>query len=553
MGQESELTHELRNESSVPQTSRIRSQADHVEHLSPSSANNVLSSGSPGNLSSWASPASLTGSLCEDVRQRLQQVLAQDDGSTARDAMQECIDLYLRYLYPATPLLDENSIRATAAFAFPSTGPLLAVDSIHIAVGSSTPVTVPSSIASVASEQACSLSRPGQAVQSWRYARSLSLLCAVCAFACSVVPEHLFSARRPVAGRFLGASRDFLSLCHDYDIEQPEASSIIIRYLHSLCNHAAGNARVSWHGMGEALRLAQEMRLYDEASLAGLDLAEAQLRRAVYWQLYAGDRSAAILNDRPFTFHDLLLDAPATTRQLTPDDMHLRDLGREHNTTEFLQCLNNGFNLSSRLFGTASTLIMDLRMLRDFSERSSSGSADLVKGQSAAVIDSLIAFRYVLDDMPDWLQCPWQLDTHCSSQVAEYHRGCFWIQHVNLKATFHCLRMIIVQIASQLGLTSVLGYSKDPRLVAMEQAEIARDFLECIEKAPFEALQLNGESCVEKIRQVGAVLLRLSHDSDNQPVALRAGADFQVLLNILARLDSKASDSLSQEVHLTWS
>lgn len=388
----------------------------------------------------------------------------------------------------------------------------------------------------------------------WSFVRAVSLVCAVCAFVALAVPEQLLGTGKNLAGAaaFLKTSRDLLSLCHDQDIQHPEASSITIRYFNSLCLHAAGNARVSWYMLGEAVRLAQEMRLYDETSLAGLEPPEAQLRRAVYWQLCTGDRSAAILNNRPFSLHPLLLDTPMRLRPLDDDHLNLLDTSLPQNTSEHVQVLNQGFNLSSRLFEAASTVILDLQTLKDFSGRTSSGSTDLVRGQKAAIVNSLIAFRCVLDDIPDRIHRPWQMDAEQVPTVFQYQQGCYWVQHVNLKVTFHCLRMIILQTASDHGFTSLLGLSDDGRLLAMEQAEIARDVLMCIQNAPFLALKLNGESCVEKIRQVGAVLLRLSQDPENQPVAQRANADFQALLDLLTRLDSKASDSLSQEASVEW-
>ncbi|KAA8641778.1 transcription factor domain-containing protein [Aspergillus tanneri] len=63
-------------------------------------------------------------------------------------------------------------------------------------------------------------------------------------------------------------------------------------------------------------------------------------------------------------------------------------------------------------------------------------------------------------------------------------------------------------------------------------------------KAPFWTLQVNGKPCVEKMRLIGASLLAIIHRDETSPVSTRAQRDFQVLLDIMARLDSKASDML---------
>lgn len=47
---------------------------------------------------------------------------------------------------------------------------------------------------------------------------------------------------------------------------------------------------------------------------------------------------------------------------------------------------------------------------------------------------------------------------------------------------------------------------------------------------------------VEKIRLIGASLLAIIHRNQDSPLATRARSDFSVLLDILTRLDSKASD-----------
>jgi hypothetical protein len=59
-----------------------------------------------------------------------------------------------------------------------------------------------------------------------------------------------------------------------------------------------------------------------------------------------------------------------------------------------------------------------------------------------------------------------------------------------------------------------------------------------------------GAMQVEKIRLIGASLLAIIQGNQNSPLAARARADFSVLLDILTRLDSKASDALRNTT--TW-
>lgn len=49
---------------------------------------------------------------------------------------------------------------------------------------------------------------------------------------------------------------------------------------------------------------------------------------------------------------------------------------------------------------------------------------------------------------------------------------------------------------------------------------------------------------VEKIRLIGASLLEIIDQHEASPLSIRARNDVSVLLDILTRLDSKASDTL---------
>ncbi|KAM0324930.1 hypothetical protein ACHAQA_007896 [Verticillium albo-atrum] len=471
----------------------------------------------------WRTAPHQPNSTVEDIWRRLVYEL-RVSGQTPADMTVACIDLYMTHLFPITPLVHEQSIRTTWAQAFN-----YGESSILLAQSPDSPNLH-------ASPNIHSLVAP----------RALALLTAMCATASSLLPADLLPERELVAGPYLKASRELLSLHHDQDIERPDANSIIIRYFHANSIHAMGNTRLSWFILGESIRLALDMHLYDETTLVGLDPVEAQLRRAVFWQLYAGDRSAAILNDRPLSLLDLNLNAPLSLRYMSAEDTHLLDPIQTWNTTQFAQCLNTGFNLSTRLFSSATDVLLNLRMLQEFSA-SSSGSAELAQWQTAKTVDSVLHFSSVLDSMPDWLERPSQAGLHAEDDVASYQQSRFWTQHINLKVTFYCLRLIILLRAEDMGFASLLGFSADPRLLAMQKTDIARDMLSCIQSAPFQALQINGEPMVEKVRQVGATLLQISQSLDPH-VAPRAKADLQVLLNILTRLDSKASDALCRDV-----
>ena len=49
---------------------------------------------------------------------------------------------------------------------------------------------------------------------------------------------------------------------------------------------------------------------------------------------------------------------------------------------------------------------------------------------------------------------------------------------------------------------------------------------------------------VEQIRHVGSILLELSHKAGSEAIKERAGGYLSGLLDVLSRLDSRASDAL---------
>lgn len=83
----------------------------------------------------------------------------------------------------------------------------------------------------------------------------------------------------------------------------------------------------------------------------------------------------------------------------------------------------------------------------------------------------------------------------------------------------------------------------------MQKTDIAKEIVACIQEAPFEALQVNEDPCVETTSQVGAVVLQAFQGPDLS-VVTRAKIDLQILLNILARVDSTASDKLYSDIGL---
>ncbi|KAK7423392.1 hypothetical protein QQZ08_009069 [Neonectria magnoliae] len=435
-----------------------------------------------------------------------------------------CFDLFFEYLFPLTPLVHEPSLRDALTFF----------------------ATQAASTFSPASNPATS----GGLVETWPDA-TFTLITAVCAEAAFLLPKGLFPEGQSVADIFLKFSQSCLSHYLEADLESPNANSITIRYFHSNCLHAAGKPKYSWHIFGEATRLTQVMQLHDEASYEGLFPIEAELRRRVFYISFMGDKSASVLNNRPVTMHQFSFESGITTAYPTgiEDESSITvSTGSVSLTSETTQkTFIAGFNANLRLWQSASDLLLQMRLIHD------QGQHDLVIAghrshpttEEKNRLDALyIQFITCLDDLPPYLQS-YSFAAVAGAGKEATQQNQFIIQRANLQVSMHCLRMVITQKFEERSYFSTSVEQADLR-----KTEIARDMLRVIHEAPFWSLQVNGEPYVEKIRLIGASLLEIIHRNGTSPIATRARSDFSVLLDLLTRLDSKASDALRN--NSTW-
>ncbi|KAF4945904.1 hypothetical protein FSARC_14321 [Fusarium sarcochroum] len=373
-----------------------------------------------------------------------------------------CFDLFFEYLYPLTPLVHEPSLRDSLSYftRFP------APDDFNNGAG---------------------------LLELWPET-TLTLITAVCAEAAFLLPNDLFPEGQSVADIFLNASRDCLNHHLEAELENPTANSITIRYFHSNCLHAAGKPKYSWHIFGEATRLAQVMQLNMETSLEGLQPIEAELRRRAFWIVYMGDKSAAILNNRPITIHKFSFESGITTAYPTGIEdeapvLSPRNLVTNSEVTR-ITCIE-GFNANLRLWQNASDLLLELRLIQDREQQdmSISNIQPLINAQDKDRLDALyIRFITCLDDLPPYLK------SYTFAALADGSRETtkqFLIQCANLQVSIHCLRMVITQKLEKLPY-----YKSGIEHSDLRKTEIARDMLRVIQEAPFWSLQVNGEPYV---------------------------------------------------------
>ncbi|KAL2865888.1 transcription factor domain-containing protein [Aspergillus lucknowensis] len=448
-----------------------------------------------------------------------------------------CLDLFFQYLYPLTPLVHEPILRNGLAYFISRTATNM-VQSPRV-------------------EPNAGIAASAQIGDSWTGIRepwlesTFTLITAVCAEAAFLLPQDLFPEGDGVGETFLKASRNCLNSYLEADLEAPNASSIAIRYFHSNCVHAAGKPKYSWHIFGEATRLAQVMQLHEESSLEGLLPIEAELRRRAFWIVYMGDKSAAILNNRPITIHRFSFESPITIAYpsgLEDEAPVGRSPGNEPTLSEAgRKCLINGFNANLRLWQAASDLLLEMRVIqeaqRPVTSTNNLTAAPMPVEHRQRLDDLYVQFITCLDDLPPYLQS-YNLPVPSDSGPENARTNQFIIQRANLQVSLHCLRMVIAQKSDM----AYLATSAEQANLC--KTEIARDMLKVMHEAPFWSLQVNGEPYVEKIRLIGASLLAIIHRYPGaHPLAARARSDFLVLLDILTRLDSKASDALRGDLN----
>ncbi|KAK8922110.1 hypothetical protein H634G_00264 [Metarhizium anisopliae BRIP 53293] len=510
-----------------------------------------LSPASTRDFASVASPPAAHGVSAVRRWRTLSRALSLRN-KVLEQMVERCFGLFFEYLYPLTPLVHEPSLRdGLSIFTSQSSNSALqnAPRNGNDGLADTLPALNPPAWPGISPDVG---SGPGGETLGCWHDATFTLITAVCAEAAFLLPKDLFPEGETVADLFLQASRDCLNSYLEADLENPNANSITIRYFHSNCVHAAGKPKYSWHIFGEATRLAQVMRLYDETSLEGLPPVESELRRRAFWIVYMGDKSAAILNNRPITMHKYSFETGVTTAYPTGMDNRSASMASVSDVTTppDSHCSNfiAGFNANLKLWQAASDLLIQVRLFQDQKSiefgAANRPSQALTESERQRLDSLFVQFITCMDDLPPYLQSyTFAAVGGAGGPIAEAKQ--FVIQCANLQVSFHCLRMVITQ-----KFEDIAFFTPGAEQADLRKTEIVRDMLRVMHEAPFWSLQVNGEPYVEKIRLIGATLLSIIHRNQASPLAARARSDFSVLLDILTRLDSKASDALKSTS--TW-
>lgn len=483
---------------------------------------------------------------------------------------EKCVDLYTRYVFGAFPLCHEISIReAVNRFFIPlPDGP-----------GSCEENRARVALCFTADNE---VDRIGAL-------RSVTLLTALCAAVSYVVPETLLPEKYSVAPLFLRAARRILRIYEDYDLEHPDSSSLGIRTLFSTAiQSATGMLGASTHNLNQAGVLAMKMRLYDEKSFQGLDPIEETLLRNMFWQLYVCDQTVLVmgaLGSRPVTIHEALFETDFTVKARSSQTVPLLIHDGCPDGAKLEESLAEGFHIICRLWTMAARVVHGMKVLSR-KQRSYDGLLDPLEGHADAIARLSAAYFEVITLKIEFPSASFTTTAGAQAESVRSHgssssRGEQYLvdmlhrQHTSYLLSLHSIKAMVLSSATQCGMTEVLGLSAaDPSTLAMRQIELAQDFSHILESVPFTHLQTEGEHCVsqspnprkafshwtsyadrtcaspksEKIRWIGSLLLEITHDASNEIVRTRANQCAMRLVEMLARLDSKASDNLGQQM-----
>ncbi|KAJ5761586.1 hypothetical protein N7533_003625 [Penicillium manginii] len=374
------------------------------------------------------------------------------------DIVDRCILLYMQYTFPTAPIVHEPTLRQYAVTFFSDASTRL--------------------FAALTTEEEMA------------HMRAFALLSGLCASVASVIPSSLLSYRHLIAKPCLDASRDMLRVFEDYDVDNPNSSSIVTRIFHTTASqNITGKARLTYHILGQAALLITNMRLYREDALQSHDPLECQLLRHIYWQIYAADQTALCLRSRPFHLHELLYNEESTIcipgrKPVIPQF----DTTAAWYDVVFEERMLLSFHIIPRLWSTAAALMFDMRKCK----------GQVNEAEKSRFFQAYVEFLGIMDGLPYWLQASHLIFTPNDGDVARFHKTSFWVQRCTIQVSFQCLRLVILQQCIDLELCDIMGLNNQPMTFQMTKVGMVQDFVQTLDDIPFVFLLVKGEPTVRQ-------------------------------------------------------
>lgn len=397
------------------------------------------------------------------------------DLDTVLRIMHKCIDLFVQYFFPNTPIAHEPSLRrAVSDFA------------------SGLPLVLSADAA------------PGDQVFSMR---SFTLITALCAFITSVVPDMAVPHSISLTWPFYHASRAMTRLYEEFDLESPVSSSYTSRIWQSAAlQNVTGKNPVAWHVSGEVTIMALRTRLYDEKTVSSQAVGklESQLLRANFWLIYLSDRTATAFEGRPSVMSDVLSQGLLTLLERGPCSEPLLDPSNP--LTGRSLDLAQGFQLKTRLWASAADFMHHLNFLTSPNKQQQQQQQQTTMPMQSLLetpdwtklVDLHQTFLGILDDLPTCLRSPNGVISNGAGDdpIGTYQAQSFWALRNNIISVYHCMRLVILQECVLQGIPEILGLENKAESLVLRKLEIVQDFLLEMQLAPFMCLKVQGEAAV---------------------------------------------------------
>lgn len=358
-----------------------------------------------------------------------------------------CVDLYNEHIYPIMPLVHIPTVRAT-------------------------------------------ITRPMTSSEK----NLIYALCALTAF--HMAGKSLSEPGNPPWDR---VGRFFLDECisvrHSYDfLDDTSLQAVTSSFWLSTSFFEINQSRKSWYYLREALTLAIDLRLHDDATYVGLSQQDKLCRQRVFWILFVTERSFAILRNKPLTLRKTP-SLPTTKHSYEAPEIHAGFLKLVSSYVPLDESFVNAWNDGSDPRISATTYLNLQHILAqplDFLRRKS-------PSPPAALPSSSVETTSADDEEPSPTD----------------------IQKADLLMTQQWLRLIVWQSSFRQGLLSTAAPHES--FAFAFPLTIARDTAAILQSLPSKAVEVHGMGIFEKIFEIGTWCVNVlgAYDSNSASPSVR--------------------------------
>ncbi|KAH8915410.1 hypothetical protein BT69DRAFT_887274 [Atractiella rhizophila] len=355
-----------------------------------------------------------------------------------------------------------------------------------------------------------------------RFAALIFSMCAIAASQASlssVLDSHYFSSAQEAGETFFQLSLEKRGRL----ITAEDAMDVQTTYFLGQWAANAGKEGLSWHYMGEAIRLGLGLGLHTQREEEYRDFVDREVRRRILWQLFTADKNDALVADRPMVLRSDELTVPFP---LEVDDEYITPTYIHPQPPNKLSLLT-GFNAVNRLWKIFEELILGFRA--DRRQLFSLGQPVIspVNELRQNMYRGLNKVSSALDGLPPALiieEKPIMSDLDLRLQI----------QRANLHVTRETMSLVFYTHYS-----SLIGNQDDPYVknsTIIFKGQTASRLLKVLKTFEKDELKKNGGHLVMKVRIVIAGLLEVIQLAPDPMVVAQASRDLADYLEIMANI-----------------